>query len=222
MRLLRGFMQAASDSAAVSTGSIHALGKTPLAQPPRRSRAEFKQLVAEYQVSTCGVVQPKVTVTYRFDKTNELERLAPQEAYLRSPIRIPAKPETVGDHLRVQRLSQKLLQKEVAEQVGVDKTTIANWEANATQPGFEYMPAIIRFLGYNPLRAAKNGTERLVLGRTALGLSQTEAANRIGVHPSTVARWERGEREPTGANVTRAERLLSRTEDVPTQARRAG
>ena len=45
----------------------------------------------------------------------------------------------------------KLLQRQVAEQLSVDKASIANWEGNRRKPGVEYMPAIIRFLGYNPL-----------------------------------------------------------------------
>jgi hypothetical protein len=28
---------------------------------------------------------------------------------------------------------------------------ITNWETNGAQPTLKYMPAIIRFLGYNPL-----------------------------------------------------------------------
>lgn len=40
--------------------------------------------------------------------------------------------------------------------------------------------------------------ERLVRQRTTLGLTQKRAAAEIGVDPATLARWERGEREPTG------------------------
>jgi transcriptional regulator with XRE-family HTH domain len=38
--------------------------------------------------------------------------------------------------------------------------------------------------------------ERLVPHRTSLGLMQKDAAARVGVDQSTLARWERGEREP--------------------------
>jgi site-specific DNA recombinase len=173
-------------------------------------------------VETCGVVQPKVTITYRFEKPNEVERVVPMGEYLRAPIRIPVKPETVGDHIRLRRLKLKLLQRNVAERIGVDKTSIHNWEANITQPGFAYMPAVIEFLGYNPLPPAKTWAERLVRGRTVLGLSQKEAAGKLGVDPSTLARWERGERKPAGTIAARAERLLVLAEDVPSQTRRAG
>ena len=40
--------------------------------------------------------------------------------------------------------------------------------------------------------------EQLVRQRTSLGLSQKESAGRIGVDASTLAKWERGGREPAG------------------------
>jgi DNA-binding transcriptional regulator YiaG len=49
-------------------------------------------------------------------------------------IRIPVAPRTIGDHVRKRRLAIKLLQKGVAAQLGVDKTSVFNWEANASNP----------------------------------------------------------------------------------------
>jgi transcriptional regulator with XRE-family HTH domain len=43
---------------------------------------------------------------------------------------------------------------------------------------------------------------------------QGESARRIGVDPSTLARWERGERQPTGALLKRAERFLGTLEEA--------
>jgi hypothetical protein len=36
----------------------------------------------------------------------------------------------------------------------VDTASIRNWETNQCSPEFPYMPAIIRFVGYNPMPAA--------------------------------------------------------------------
>ena len=52
--------------------------------------------------------------------------------------------------------------------LGVEKTGIANWECNRTIPEIQYMPAIIRFLGYNPLTKATGWGPWLVRQRTAL------------------------------------------------------
>lgn len=73
---------------------------------------------------------------------------------------------------------------------------------------------IIRFAGYNPLPAATNWAERLLRQRTTLGLTQGESARRIGVDHSTLARWERGEREPAGALAKRAERFLDAADSI--------
>jgi transcriptional regulator with XRE-family HTH domain len=39
------------------------------------------------------------------------------------------------------------LQRQVAERLGVDETTVTNWELNRTTPALRFLPAIIRFLG---------------------------------------------------------------------------
>jgi transcriptional regulator with XRE-family HTH domain len=122
---------------------------------------------------------------------------------------LTVKVETASDHIRRRRLTLKLLQRQVAEQLGVDKGSVYNWEGNRAKPDLKYMPTIIRFLGYNPLPPSDEWADRLVQCRTALGLSQKESAHRIGVDPCTLARWERGERDPTGAFAVRALRFLT-------------
>jgi hypothetical protein len=83
-----------------------------------------------------------------------------------------------------------------------------NWENNLSKPKVSHMPAIIRFLGYNPLPPSNGWADRLVHARTAMGLTQKEAAGRIGVDQCTLARWERGERAPMGAFEAQALRFL--------------
>ena len=82
------------------------------------------------------------------------------------------------------------------------------------------MPAIISFLGYNPLPEVEGLGGRLVRQRTSLGLTQSEAAKLIGIDPSTLARWERGEKAPTGLLQARIERFLKEGDAADT--RRAG
>ena len=116
----------------------------------------------------------------------------------------------------------KLTQKDVAEAVGVDKCSLFNWEANISQPDLRYIPAVIEFLGYNPLPEANTLGERLVRHRTLRGLSQKEAAEAVGVDPGTLSRWERGEREPMRPFVSRVERFLADQGGQATPARRVG
>ena len=172
-------------------------------------------------VETCGVKQNEITVTYRFSQPDQpMPLVLTQACGNGSAVRIPTVPQTVGDHLRKRRLGLKMLQKDVAEQLGVDKTSVFNWEANTAVPEIRYMPAIIRFLGYNPLPAASTLAEQLVRQRTSMGLSQKESAERLGVDPSTLAKWEQGKREPQGVFLGRVKRFLQDTES--SGARRAG
>jgi hypothetical protein len=76
----------------------------------------------------------------------------------------------------------------VAKQIGVNVTSIHNWEINVGQPSAEYLPKIIQFLGYNPLPEGKTWGERLVQRRMSLGLTQAGAALTMGVDPGTPAR----------------------------------
>jgi len=66
----------------------------------------------------------------------------------------PKHLKTLGDHIRNGRLDLGLLQKEVAEQLGVDTASIGNWESNDSQPTVHCLPGIIAFLGHNPLPEA--------------------------------------------------------------------
>jgi len=183
--------------------------------------AELKRRIVETLVESIradtvecwGVSQSKITVTYRFAEPNEAAALVlPRSHNLTSRTRSPEKLETLGDHLRRRRLTLKLIQRQVAEQIGVDATSIHNWETNVSKPSLQYMPAILEFLGYNPVPPGSGWAERLVQCRTALGLSQKESARQLGVDASTLARWERGERKPTGGFAVRAQRFVSAAE----------
>jgi transcriptional regulator with XRE-family HTH domain len=109
----------------------------------------------------------------------------------------PKEINSLGDHIRTRRLNLKLLQKQVAEQIGVNAATITNWERNASTPVIRYMPAIIRFLGYDPTPLPSSLPERLVSARRELGLTQRKMAARLGVDPGTLRDWEAGSHRPT-------------------------
>jgi transcriptional regulator with XRE-family HTH domain len=187
-------------------------------------RRLIEVLVAGVRVDTveeCGVKESKITVTYRFSEPDQpMPIVLPQSYSSGRVVRIPTQPQSVGDHVRRKRLGLKMLQRDVAEQIGVDTTSVFKWEANTAAPEIRYMPAIIRFLGYNPLPEVRALAEQLVRHRTTLGLSLQEAAKRVGVDPSTLARWERGESEPTSKCLERVVRVLGDVE--PQHSRRAG
>ena len=75
---------------------------------------------------------------------------------------------------------------------------MANWEKGKTQPVVRYYPAIIRFLGYNPLPPAGDGfPSQLKAARKQRGLSWKRLAKELGVWETTVRDWENGTHRPT-------------------------
>jgi transcriptional regulator with XRE-family HTH domain len=70
------------------------------------------------------------------------------------------------------------------------------------------MPAIIQFLGYNPLPVGDGLPERLVAERKALGLSQRKMAAKLGVDPATLMGWEAGRHQPTGKSIEMIGKVL--------------
>jgi len=52
----------------------------------------------------------------------------------RKPSHYPQRLNTLGDHIRGRRLDLDLFQSDVAEQIGVDPTTICNWENQRIPP----------------------------------------------------------------------------------------
>ena len=94
----------------------------------------------------------------------------------------PTELQTVGDHIRKRRRALRLIQREAAERIGVTESSVFNWESGVSSPDFRKMPAIIAFLGYNPVPEPTGEAERLVWQRRSMGISQREAA--MGLVPT--------------------------------------
>ena len=105
--------------------------------------------------------------------------------------------KTLGDHLRKKRLDLGLLQKEVAQRLGIATDTVTNWEKGRTSPRLRLIPQIIEFLEYVPFSGeGKTFGQRIVEMRRALGVRQEDLAHQLSVDPSTLARWEQGMERP--------------------------
>lgn len=116
----------------------------------------------------------------------------------------PAYPkviEKLGYHIRKRRLDLGLLQREVGTQLGASVDAVRKWERGETEPNLRLRPATFRFLGYDPGPAARTVGQTLVRWRQGRGQSQEELAVRLQVDPGTLSRWERGRREPAGADL---------------------
>lgn len=120
----------------------------------------------------------------------------------------------MGEHVRKKRLKMGLAQKEVAAQLGVVPWTIMNWEKGRTEPPIASIPAIVRFLGYDPFPQPKTLSQHLLAKRRAMGWSIEEAANAVGVDPSTWGNWERGKLILYRQHRTLVARLLDLSADT--------
>ena len=113
------------------------------------------------------------------------------------PRAYPRELKSLGEHLRKRRLDLKLLQKEVAQKLGVDEASVWNWENN-------------RIFRLCPFRwAGKNHGEKIVNYRRLLGMTQKELSSRLGVDPTTLARWERNGGQPQKELLKRLNSTLS-------------
>lgn len=109
----------------------------------------------------------------------------------------PKEIKSLGDHLRKKRLDLGLLQRDVAEQMGVDEDSICHWEIGYSHPKVYLIPRIYDFLGYCPWKAPTSFGEWLQMARMGLGLSRRKLAKKLGMDVTTIDRWERGLGRPT-------------------------
>lgn len=58
-----------------------------------------------------------------------------------------------------------------AARIGVDTATVTTWELGNTEPRNRFIPALIGFLGHNPLPEATSPGEQVRGARLAKGLS---------------------------------------------------
>lgn len=122
----------------------------------------------------------------------------------------PKELKSLGDHLRKRRLDLGLLQKEVAQQLGVDKDSIYYWETGRYKPSLRVIPKIIEFLGYMPYDTSEMTLgERVVTMRHFLGLSREEFAERLGVDETTLRNWEHGKKRPLKRNMEKLDVWLN-------------
>ena len=104
----------------------------------------------------------------------------------------PKGRKTFVDHVRAVRIGRGMLQREVAEVVGVRRGTINTWDCNRGEPRASDVPRIVAFLGDDPFPKAETQEERRREWRLRNGLSARVAARLIGVGEAAWAARERG------------------------------
>jgi DNA-binding XRE family transcriptional regulator len=118
-------------------------------------------------------------------------------------------PKTIGEKLKNRRLRLGLLQKDVAQIIGVCEDSITLWENNRNEPQVNCYPKIIEFLGYEPFEVDTSTLGgQIKLYRYQNGLSQAEFAKILGVNESTVFHYENNRHQPNFKTIREIELLL--------------
>ncbi|WP_298266864.1 helix-turn-helix transcriptional regulator [Geobacter sp.] len=120
----------------------------------------------------------------------------------------PEYPLTLGEHIRKKRMDLGLLQREVAEIIGVTESSIWNWE-HGVEPVLQYNPKIINFLGYIPFDCPDDTIGWLAWYKKVSGLTLIELGKQMGRHPDQLQDWLSGERKPFNKSLERIEQFLS-------------
>jgi DNA-binding XRE family transcriptional regulator len=110
---------------------------------------------------------------------------------------MPIVLKTLGAHIRKKRIESGLLQKDVADILHISIDTITGWENNRSQPQLKHYPAVIAFLGYNPLETPMlSFAQSIRQYRLRHGLSIARMGRLVGVNGSTILSWEKAEHVP--------------------------
>jgi DNA-binding XRE family transcriptional regulator len=112
-------------------------------------------------------------------------------------------PKTLGHKIRNRRLELSLLQRELAQVIGVSEDSITYWEMDRVEPSVLYYPKIMEFLGLDPFPHAESIAGAIIRYRYLHGLTIKQMAKKVKVAPTTVRDWEKGNTAPQGKNLER-------------------
>lgn len=137
---------------------------------------------------------------------------------LPKPLKYPKELFSISDHIRKRRLDLKLSQLAVARIIGVTEDTITFWENDRAEPRISIIPALLRFLGYNPYPIdASTFGGKIKEFRYFNGLSKKRLASMLNVDASTITTWEENEFIPSASNYEKVMLFLSCNTYNPTQ-----
>jgi DNA-binding XRE family transcriptional regulator len=96
-----------------------------------------------------------------------------------------------------------------AKAIGVEASAYNLWEWGKGEPSIAFWPAVIKFLGYDPICANPSTlSERLDAPQRRTGLTRKAIGESIGVTWTTLNHWEMGRTKPRGKAFEKQEALL--------------
>ena len=118
-------------------------------------------------------------------------------------------PHTIGEKIRNRRLELRLLQKDVADIIGICEGTVTYWENDRVEPQTKHYPKLIKFLGYVPFEIDATTTGgKIKMYRFLNGLSQEDLAKELGINESTVFHYENGRHLPQPQTLKKMKHII--------------
>ena len=100
-----------------------------------------------------------------------------------------------------------LLQREVAEIIGVSVSSIFNWE-HGVEPELQYNPSIIKFLGYIPFDCPDDTVGHLAWYKRTMGMNFDHLGEAMGRDPEQLSDWLSGRHKPFRKSLNKIEEFL--------------
>ncbi len=138
---------------------------------------------------------PRAKGSAKFTALPRVAFLTVQNLRLKASKKLPIALVGTGlaAHLRYRRESLSLTRKDAAKQIGVRGAAVGQWETGEHYPENEYWPAIIRFIGYDPICPdPQTAPEKIAFLCRHMGLSGVALAALLGVDKATIYKWEHG------------------------------
>jgi DNA-binding XRE family transcriptional regulator len=102
----------------------------------------------------------------------------------------PKHPRSIGEHILKRRCELELFQKDVGRQIDVSARTIMNWEKSKAEPGIQYYPTILAFLGYDPFPEPGTLGEKIIAWRRQNGVTRKDLARQLNIDEAALAKRE--------------------------------
>jgi len=146
-----------------------------------------------------GLLQRDAAKQIKVDPTTlgnwELGRTQPEVRFIPRILRFldqdpRDKGKSLAERLKAAREALGLTQRQLAQRLKVDPSTIWKWEKGRTKPPIRFWPRIQVIVGAEELAEDTPLSERILAFRRAHGLTQAQFGDLLGISQGTVSDWE--------------------------------
>lgn len=171
----------------------------------RKRRIDLR--LTQHRVAETMEADAWTYLLWEHDRSRPIPRFVPRIVRFLGYDPFP-KGQTLGERIRAARRAQGLSHTAMARKLGVDPSTILNWERGRRHPPARFWPRILGLISREEVPLDAPLPDRLLAYRLAHGLTQAELGALVGVASSQVWNWERGRTRPNRIHLNRVEEVL--------------